>query len=320
MKIAFILPGKYGWHGARYKYFNLFEQIPEFDIKLFKEVFYANAKAWKPRYFAVWGDIYPTFNLCVRDKWEYILLEHDVTSMRAELTEKAFIAERNKIIQAKKIIFTSPAHREYVLKKYAIPEKKTFVLYLRPLQRDLLFQPLPKLKGRNVVYAGGLMGKEALDGKYGYRFYTEMFRTFINFGWNVHLYPIRKAPKVYEDIGCVYHDPLQEGVELYRELSQYTASLQIFNFDGVNKKAYDYCQKCYPNKLWLGLAAGIPTIGINGGEGMDLYNHKWGIVLKDLKQIPEISDRIKYLDLKKYRETENIESQLEELKKFILTN
>jgi len=131
-------------------------------------------------------------------------------------------------------------------------------------------------------------------------------------GWKVHLYPARKRPELYQKIGCKYYGRKAEGKELYQELSQYTAGLQ--GFANLNE-SFDYAKTCRPNKIWNYLAAGIPTIGINPGNGIELYEGKWGYELRDISKVGELD--FTKLNLNEYREAEIIELQQDELKRFV---
>ena len=108
------------------------------------------------------------------------------------------------------------------------------------------------------------------------------------------------------------HPKYPEGKELFRELSQFTAGLQGFNFQ---EDSFEYARICRPNKIWNYLAAGIPTIGFNPGNGIELYRDKWGVELKDINQINEIN--LENLPISQYRRQEVIEIQQNELKTFI---
>lgn len=314
IRFAFVIPGKHGVVGARYKYLQLFKEVT--ITKLFFEAHFQTAREFKPNYLVVFGDSWGTYRLALNYKMPYLLCEHDVATLRKSDNSTA-LKEKNKIRHARKIIFTSPDHQNYITKKYNYPRENTMVLYLRPSKQDLNFEPLPKLEGKHIVYIGGLMDKRQKGGKFGYRSYHYIFQAFIDNGWTVHLYPIRQNPYEYQDMGCIIHEPVKEGKELFRELSQYTCGLQTFNRSGVPENAYNYSQTCRPNKLWNYLAAGIPTIGYQGGNGMELYRDKWGIVINGLSEISAIEERISKLNLAEFREKEVIESQLEELKIFL---
>ena len=192
------------------------------------------------------------------------------------------------------------------------------VLYLRPSIVDLDFLPLPKLPGKNIVYAGGLLDNTQphdIGGRFSYRCYADIFKKFIEQGWSVHLYAARQRPNIYTQIGCHYHPRFAEGKELYREMSKYQLGFQGFN--DVNG-SFDYAKTCRPNKIWNYLAAGIPTVGINPGNGIELYEGKWGYELKDLNKINELD--FSSLDLATHRKYQVIEMQADELKIFDMNN
>jgi hypothetical protein len=104
--------------------------------------------------------------------------------------------------------------------------------------------------------------------------------------------------------------------ELLPLLSQYTAGLQAYWLTGVRESSAAYVHTCRPNKLWDYLAAGIPTIGYQGGPGMKVYAGKWGVVLRGLErgaiaglQLPEIPDSLRF--------AETIEADLPRVRAFM---
>jgi hypothetical protein len=261
----------------------------------------------------VYGDREDTWKHFHRNNIPYLLCLHDVFTLRVGHDSEN---EEGMVHNARGIVFTSEDHREYVLGKYPCPP--TIVVHLRPRSRDLDFEPLQKLPGdRNLVYAGGLTYWPERSGLFGHRSYHNIFKRFIEYGWTVHVYSVSHSryPE-YEEIGCRVH-PRIPPLQMYRELSQYTAGFQSYNREGVPEAAYAYTQLCRPNKLWEYLAAGIPTIGFQGGNGMEIYREKWGIVLNSLDEIPSIGERLGALDVFKYRDAEVIDGQLPELKEFV---
>lgn len=238
----------------------------------------------------VGGDYWGHYRKCLKSGVPYVYSNHDVESMRRNSNPAR---EREAMEHAIHVLFTSEDHQAYCDARYNLPPND--VVYLRPLRKALEFEPLPKLPGRNLVYAGGLVGWEERDGAFGYRAYHEIFRTFIKAGWNVHVYPCYGAggalTKEYEDLGCIMHTHVPQN-DLPRECSQYTAGLQSYANEGCEPKAFAYTQTCRPNKLWESLAAGIPTIGYNPGNGGSLYDGKWGIVLNSLDEVADLGDRL----------------------------
>lgn len=297
---------------SRYKYITLLKKIYGENIGVFDERKFSRASLFRPDYFIVFGSFRTTYRYPLMRKQKYILCDHDITSL---YRPGEVFDERRKILGASKIIFTSPDHQTHICKKYNYPIEKTLVLYLRPSEDDIKFDPLPKLEGKNLVYIGGLLDddfKRDKEGRFSYRCYADIFREIMDEGWKVHLYASRKSPDIYRRIGCIYHPRKQEGMELYRDISQFTAGLQGF---AHHNQAFEYAKTCRPNKIWNYLAAGIPTIGINPGNGIELYEGKWGFELKDIKNINSL--KFETLDLERFRRSELIESQADELKQFI---
>ena len=280
---------------------------------MFFENTFNDVKKFNPDFCVVFGSFRKTYQLPMIHRIPYILCEHDIVSLYRDGSDQ--YEEKRKIRNATKIIFTSPDHRDYICQRYDYPVDRTMVLYLRPSIKDLDFKPLKKLPGKNLVYIGGLLDNNFLHdirGRFSYRCYLDIFKNFINQGWNVHLYPARRRPESYSKIGCIYHKRFPEGKQLFEELSQYTAGMQGFN---LLDDTFKYAKTCRPNKIWNYLAAGIPTIGINPGNGIYLYENKWGYELKQLEKINELD--FSKLNIKKFRQEEIIEKQSDELKSFL---
>lgn len=215
----------------------------------------------------------------------YILVEHDIHTLRVP---GARDEERAMIENASAVLFTSEDHQAYCDILYDLPPSD--VIHLRPLAESLKFEPLPRLKGKHLVYAGGLASHANREGAYGYRSYHTIFKAFMEAGWTVHVYPCylsgQQLKGEYAALGCVVHDEVPE-VDLPRELSQYTAGLQAYA-DQCLPDAFRYTQTCRPNKTWTYLAAGIPTIGYRAGNTADIYDGKWGVILESLDDIPNL--------------------------------
>jgi hypothetical protein len=153
------------------------------------------------------------------------------------------------------------------------------------------------------VYAGGIIA--GTGGNYGYRGYKKIFKDFIDAGWTVHVYcnfTQKETLREYvNSIGVVGHGwwPYSE---LLKQMSQYSAGLQMFNKENVLPRAFAYTQQCRPNKTWDYLAASIPTIGLNAGNCAKIYvDGGWGIVIPDTDQktladihLPEITEDMRF--------------------------
>jgi hypothetical protein len=234
----------------------------------------------------------------------YLLVENDVHSFRFGLNEKSYAHDKQIIENASAIIFTSEGYVEYfkeIKKKYGWYLPEYIVVHNKPMRQDTKFIPRVKTEGLNLVLDGGLTMWDRNNDFYHYKAYHLIFNAFIKAGWKVHLYPTKlineRRIRDYISIGCIIHEWVK-GDKIYQEMSQYTAGLQAFNSVDTPESAINFAHKCRPNKLYDYLAAGIPTIGYNGGDGMEVYRDKWGIVIDDLnpetlKAIPERLEKIK---------------------------
>jgi len=208
----------------------------------------------------------------------WLLLANDIATMRDPHYEWAR-DERRMFEGAAGIIFATPHLRAYALRKYRLP--LNIVVPLRPPAAWLDFEPMHKLPG-TLVYAGGICRRGMVGTPWGYRCYHDLFAAAIEAGWEMHVYPTRDRivdNREYHALGCHMHLPVPEE-HLPQELSQYEAGLQAFNVEGVPSASIAYARHAVPNKTWLYLAAGIPTIGTNRGwASAEVYEGKWGVVV-----------------------------------------
>lgn len=266
---------------------------------------YDYIKKHKADFMVVRGDARKDYYIALKNKIPYVLIANDIMGMRVG---RVLESDKHMIENASGVIFTSEYHVKYCQENnIKIPYYE--VIHSRPLKKDLEFEPLPKLEGLNLVYAGGVGNSwESRKNNYGYRAYHEIFRKFIEAGWNVHIYPaIYKNLNEYREIGCTVHNALPAD-KILKEMSQYTAGFHGYNKDGVPKTAYEYSQNCIGNKCWDYLAAGIPTIGFQGGKGMDIYRNKWGIVLRSLskRNLENLPKRLEKLNITEQLKYENL--------------
>ena len=280
-----------------------------------------------PDMIVVMGDTREDYKIAIKHKLPYLLIEHDINSMRRGKIDTVLQQERHRAENASAILLTSEGHKEYLIKiakenGWELPYSE--IIHTRPLKKDIEgIQPKGKLKGLNLVYAGGIIpGWERRKHPYGYRCYHEIFKAFIKAGWKVHIYSASyNTGKLseYRGIGCVVHERLPYK-ELIQDMTRYTAGFHGYNQTGVPEMAYQYTQKCIGNKIWDYLAAGIPTIGFQGGKGMEIYKGKWGIVIKDLredtlKNIPEKLEKLKITE--RMREKNVMDKDIRKYRKLI---
>lgn len=222
------------------------------------------------------GDAHTHWMQCHEHGVPYIVDQHDVYSLRHG--DDALDDERRMLEGASAVIFTSGIHRDWCAARYDLPYSE--VAHLRPALSDLDFTPLPRREG-TLVYAGGIQPKSAQGNMFGYRCYHEIFEAVQRCGYEVHVYPAyghRQSTRIeYENMGVVWHDALSEDA-MYAELSQYAIGLHGYGIHGAQR----YVATCMPNKAWLYLGSGIPTLGHNAGASGEVYDGRWGIVARDM--------------------------------------
>ncbi len=235
---------------------------------------------YTPDLFFCHGDWLHDYQIPLSHGIPYVLFEHDIHSLRADLNPKQLRLEKEMLENAAGVIFTSEDHRAYCDKHFNITRNRGLI-HLRPLRRDLAWEPRRKLPGKNLVYAGGLVAQTGSN--YGYRSYHKIFKDFMAAGWHVHIYPANhyaeETIQSYKNLGCTVHPKCAYNT-LLRRMSQYTAGLQAYAKEGVPDRAFEYTQTCRPNKVWDYLAAGIPTIGLYPGNCARIYvDGGWGVTI-----------------------------------------
>lgn len=263
------------------------------------------------------ADRSPTYALALGLGLPYVLVCHDVATMRDPGYDQPD-AEREMLESAAAVIFvTDPLHR-YCEERYDLPPHE--VVALRPLARDLDFTPLPKLPGKTLVYAGGIVERHLACTPWGYRVYHDIFAAAIAGGWRVYVHPALPRPRAVRELralGCIVKDSVPES-DLPRELSQYTAGLQAYNACGVTPQGLRYASLAWPNKTWLYLSAGIPTIGTNPGwESARIYGGRWGVVLDSLEDFGRIGAEDLPTITSQLRHSETIEQDLPKLRRLL---
>lgn len=234
----------------------------------------------------------------------YLLIQHDTVSLWRGKPSKA---EQTMIERAAGVVFNSEHHRDQLT--YDLPPH--WVVHPRPVAQDLDFDPLPKLPGKHLAYSGSLGRPKTM------RAYHDIFRTMLDAGWAVHLYPAwggrdPERLRPYRTMGCTVHTPVPQH-SIYRELSQYTVGFQGYAPAGNQ----DYIDGCMPNKLWEYLGAGIPTVGYNTGKGGAVYDGEWGLVAPTLVDLPATAEAASLIDVGEHRAREVIDADISAFKEMV---
>lgn len=232
----------------------------------------------------------------------YLLLEHDVASMRGSLDEAKIQREKRMIENASAVVFPSEDYRDYCADRYSVPDHE--VVHLRPLASDVSFAlDSARERGRSLVYAGGVLGRRQSGGSFGYRVMHDMFGAFLDAGWSVHVYatPVTMGcmPE-YVAAGCTPHAPLPYP-RLLRDMGRYSAGLLGYPVEHSTKESLWKAQTSRPNKAWDYLAAGIPTICIDAGEDVTrlVVEGGWGVecamntVSSVFERLPTITEEMR---------------------------
>lgn len=290
--------------GSRYKYEMMFRRVHDLDVVE------SGSKLTGYDVAIVEGDKCRDYQQAIRAGIPYVLIQHDTASIRFDVAEDQ--TERQMVENAACVLFTSETHAAWMEERYTLPPWR--IVHLRPFAADLDFEPLAKVE-RSVVYAGGIVPLANRDKGFGYRAYHPIFARLIDAGWQVHIYPAWNGADTdgsFHALGCVVHDEVPQRA-LYRELSQYTVGFQGYAETGPQC----YVKGCRPNKLWEYLAAGIPTVGYNTGDGAKVYAGRWGTVAKTLDSLPAAAARAARIDVTPYRASEVIDGDIDVFRELI---
>jgi len=147
--------------GSAYKYFQLLQNhygglmlTSERNVAIPMD-YNKDLKELKPALAFLRGDWLKYYQVAVENNIPYILIEQDVHSLRTKIGLRQIKCEKNMIEKAAGIIFTSKDHYEYCKENYYFENHA--IIHLRPLRQDLAWLPKPKLKGKHLVYAGGVV-------------------------------------------------------------------------------------------------------------------------------------------------------------------
>jgi hypothetical protein len=290
-------------YGSQYKYAEMFKRVCDLDV-LHQP--YDDLSGYDA--FICEGDDPTRFSI---PKKPYILVAHDVASVRKDDATMR-VKERTMYRHARAVLFNSEPLMHLTAQVHDL--ENVSLVGLRPLLRDLDFDPLPK-QDRSIVYAGGILGKTRHGTTFGYRVYHDIFKRLSSAGWTVHIYLAwgrakRSFMTEYERLGCKVHDCIPQGA-LYREMSQYT-----MGFQGYGRK-HPYVAYCTPNKTWEYLGAGIPTLGYNTGAAGPIYNGKWGLVSGRIAELAERAEQAALIDVEPYRTEEVMDSDIDTFRELV---
>jgi hypothetical protein len=278
--------------GSAYKYGEMFRRIVGGTIVAKPSDHERFVTDHRPDLIICRGDRRSHHETALRHHIPYILIANDLQGAREGAMSDE---EKRALTGAASILFVSEQLRAWAAERCPLPPSE--VVPLRPLRDQLAFAPLAKLPGKNLVYAGNLIRPVHAADVWGYRAIDGVLTDAQAARWTVHLYShaAMSVLEAYEKLGCVLHEPVPERY-LPRELSKYQAGLQAYAY------ADGYVALSQPNKTWLYLAAGIPTIGVNTGPCGRIYDGKWGVVLDSTSQfrsvkLPEIDQQQRFSEV-----------------------
>lgn len=304
--------------GSRYKYCELLNSLVPGRIAVGRNSDMAQALIeHHPDFAVLYGDRYEHWEIATALGIPYMLIEHDVASMRENSSQLDISRERRMIENARAVLFPSEDYRDYCLERYKVPEHD--VVHLRPLARDVGFVPtIERLEGRHLVYAGGVVGCRYTGSGIGYRVMHDIFKAFRNAGWAVHVYTAtvhhEHLPE-YSEIGCTVHDTLPYP-ELLREMGKYTAGLLGYPVDHATARSLWKAQTSRPNKAWDYLAAGIPTICLDAGAATEIVvDGGWGVECR-MDEIPIVHEKLPIID-EQTRQREVMDQDLGKLERLL---
>lgn len=132
---------------------------------------------------------------------------------------------------------------------------------------------------------------------------------------SVHIYAPVGGSRVE---GITVHQPIFQGKEFYREISQYHIGLLAINKD-ISELDLNYAREYgLSNRVFDYMAARIPTLGINMGKMVNSYIENWGIAIDDTEDIEEAMVQLiiknKRIDYDYWQDQYNLDNYFEILK------
>lgn len=263
------------------------------------------------------ADRYREYRLALLADLPYLLVCHDVATMRDPDTTAAR-GEAEMLAHASAVVFISGPIRDYCRERYELPPHD--VIRLRPFAIDLDFEPPDVRVPHSLVYAGGVMPASVLGTPMAYRAIGDSLAIAVEAGWQVHVYPStlkERAARELRDRGCVVHDTVPER-DLLRELSRYTAGLQLFNVHDVAPSGLRYAQLAWPNKCWLYLSAGIPTVSCHPDfEAGRIIASLGGLVIDGAEALASLTEEMLHPVDEAVRRREVIDGDLPRLERLL---
>ena len=229
---------------------------------------------------------------------------HDIDNIRRGLIP---IPERFAFINCDAVIYVSEPIQTICNKLHTV-QVPTIILYNYPTQSmidntKVDWENIDK-RPQTLVYEGGVnpIGDspeiQQMNKIFKYRNLFPIFQQLIMQGNEVHAYPGNSdAYTTGQHTGVVLHPPTRFDV-LLQELTQFKYNLLTFNNEDKKQDQVNYTT---PNKLWDGLAAGLPSIAC-WCEETEKYvkKHDIGWRFKSIKDIgncsqidPEYAEKIK---------------------------
>lgn len=139
----------------------------------------------------------------------YIAIEQDCMSLRQGIAP--FELELDRIENASGMIFNTRTIAQHYI-NHGVKLPPWIVVPLMPLKSDLVFVPPEKLYRNNtLVYAGNVVPWQKRSDVYGYKALHDVFKLFMNAGWEVHAYlNATKSTQVSSgeiaQLGVIVHD------------------------------------------------------------------------------------------------------------------
>ena len=114
----------------------------------------------------------------------------------------------------------------------------------------------------------------------------------------------------------IYHNPIFEGKNFYREISKYHIGIVAVN-PNVSQLELDYAKKYgLANRVFDYMAARIKTLGINMGGMANSYINNWGIAINDTDDLMESAVELinKKIDFDYWQNEFNLDNYYNDLK------
>ena len=184
---------------------------------------------------------------------------HDLSSIYKRMTADEMAIEHIANVRSAGVIYTTEGLRNIAVRKFSLPQNKTFVLenlISEELSTEIVLEKISKKDGEiHCVYEGGIVGED----KKSHRYYEEIWMKIAKEKIHIHFYcPTSEfyCKQLESKSEYLHFEGNMSSKELASEMSKYDVGLCVLN---VTKKNRNYLEYASPNKIQEYINSGIPV-------------------------------------------------------------